>query len=104
MSLVGMRLTEPDPLKDAYCPSQARYVALSRHGEIISQKYFMAAVALPPASSTTAGGTYEDLHHSTLTIQLLFDINDTLAQICLRFNIAGDFLDGIHYRSVIASA
>src|SRR4030095_1969792 len=27
MSLVGIRLYEPDPLKDACCPSQARYVA-----------------------------------------------------------------------------
>jgi len=42
MSLVGMRLGEPDPLKDAYCPSQARCVALSRHGEIISQKKSLA--------------------------------------------------------------
>jgi hypothetical protein len=39
MSLVGMQLKEPDPLKDAYCPSQARYVALSRHGKIISQNF-----------------------------------------------------------------
>src|SRR5687768_13383661 len=46
MSLVGMRLQEPDPLRDAYCPSQARYVALSRHGNIITQKFSCHCKAL----------------------------------------------------------
>jgi len=32
-----MQLVEPDPLRDARCPSQARYVAHLRHGKIITQ-------------------------------------------------------------------
>src|SRR4030095_15027992 len=41
MSLVGIRLYEPDPLKDAYCPSQARYVALlaPREDYIIEKRF-----------------------------------------------------------------
>jgi hypothetical protein len=62
--LSGDSLYEPDPLKDAYCPSQARYVALGldmgfallnqqRRGGIISQKFVLSLSKYQPVVLST---------------------------------------------------
>ena len=111
MSLVGMRLGEPNPLRDAFCPSQARCVALSRHREIISQKngHYGGCTTgddrqhgrLSPSGTLRSKPA---LHDNALAVELLLDVDHTFAQIGFGFDLAFDFFDGIHHGGVIASA
>jgi hypothetical protein len=57
---------------------------------------------VPPASSATAGAT--TLHYSTLTIQLLLDVDHAFTQVGLRFDITGNLFNRIHNRRMIAAA
>lgn len=44
------------------------------------------------------------LHHGTLTVQLLFDVDHPFAQIGLCFDVIGDLFNGIHHGRMIAPA